>query len=104
MGFFQKLFGLKPPVDLSDLIQNKKAYIVDVRSAAEYKSGHVKGSVNIPLQNIGSSVAKLKAKEPIVLCCASGNRSGQATSILKGQGLAEVYNGGSWRTVNKHVK
>lgn len=103
MGFFQKLFGLKPSVDLADLIQNKKAVVVDVRTPAEFKGGHVKGSINIPLMSISSAQSKLKGKSPIVLCCASGNRSGQAVGILKSMGFNEVYNGGSWRSVSKYV-
>ena len=104
MSFFRNLFGLGPKVDMADLIQNRNAYIVDVRTPAEYKTGHVKGSVNIPLHTISGADKKLKGREPIVLCCASGARSSQATSILKSQGLTEVYNGGSWHSVNRHKK
>jgi rhodanese-related sulfurtransferase len=39
-------------------------------------------------------------KKPIVLCCASGNRSGQAAYFLQQQGVEECYNGGSWLDVN----
>lgn len=101
MGFFSKLFG--PKTDWSDLIKNQNAKIVDVRTPAEYKSGHIKGSVNIPLNTLSASTKKLKGTEPIVLCCASGMRSGQAVSILKSQGFTQVYNGGSWHSLNRHV-
>lgn len=75
------------------------AIIIDVRTPAEYSGGHVKGSVNIPLNEISSKVGKIKAyKKPIVTCCRSGARSGSAASILKGQGI-EVHNGGSWQAV-----
>jgi len=104
MSFFRKLFGLGPKADFADLIHNKKAYIVDVRTPGEFKNGHVKGSVNIPLQSFASADKKLKGKEPIILCCASGARSGQATSMLKSKGFAEVYNGGSWHSVNRFKK
>ena len=98
MGFFSKLFG--PKVDLQDLIQNQNAYIVDVRTPGEFKQGKVKGSVNIPLNTIANAEGKLKGRSPIVLCCASGMRSGQATRILKGKGY-DAYNGGSWQNVNR---
>lgn len=101
MGFFSKLFG--PKHDWADLIQNQKAKIVDVRTPAEFKGGHIKGSINIPLNNIASAQKKLKGKEPIVLCCASGMRSGQATQILKSKGFDAVYNGGGWRSLQRHV-
>jgi len=52
------------------------------------------------LQTIQSKVNDIKKlKKPIVLCCASGNRSGQAASFLKTQGV-ECENGGSWMQVN----
>ncbi len=100
MGILSNLFGKK--VDLAALIV-AGAKIVDVRSPQEYKTGHVKGSVNIPLDRIRNEVASLKkAGKPIILCCASGMRSGNATSILEGEGL-EAYNGGPWTTVNRFV-
>lgn len=98
MGFFSSLFG--PKIDLNDLIKNRKAHIVDVRTPGEFKRGHVRGSVNIPLTNIANADKKLKGKSPIVLCCASGSRSGQAARILNTKGF-EAYNGGSWMKVNR---
>ncbi len=74
--------------------------IVDVRTPGEFMGGHVAGSINIPLQEIQARLEELKAlPQPIVLCCASGNRSGQATSFLKSQGI-NCTNGGSWLDVN----
>lgn len=99
MGFFSNLFG--PKIDLNDLIKNRKAHIVDVRTPGEFRSGHVRGSVNIPLNNIANADKKLKGRSPIVLCCASGSRSGQAARILKTKGF-EAYNGGSWMKVNRY--
>jgi rhodanese-related sulfurtransferase len=101
MGFFSKLFG--PKVDWADLIQNQKAKIVDVRTPAEFRGGHIKGSVNIPLNTLANSTKKLKKMEPVILCCASGMRSGQAAGMLKSQGFTQVYNGGSWHSLNRHV-
>jgi rhodanese-related sulfurtransferase len=74
--------------------------IIDVRSPMEFMGGHVAGSVNIPLQEIPARVEEIRAMaQPIVLCCASGNRSGQATLFLSRQGIA-CENGGSWLDVN----
>jgi phage shock protein E len=73
--------------------------IVDVRSQAEFMSGHVQGSINIPLQEIPARLDEVKAlPQPLLLCCASGNRSGQATAYLSAQGL-QCENGGSWMDV-----
>jgi phage shock protein E len=78
----------------------KQGTVVDVRTREEYAGGHVANSHNIPLQEIASKVDELKAmKQPLVLCCASGNRSGQAERYLKGLGV-EAINGGSWLDVN----
>jgi rhodanese-related sulfurtransferase len=62
--------------------------------------GHVAGSINIPLQTIPERVEELKGlHSSLILCCASGNRSGQAQYFLSQQGL-DCHNGGSWLDVN----
>lgn len=74
--------------------------IIDVRTPAEFMGGHVANSINIPLNEIPNRVEEIKAMNgPILLCCASGNRSGQAAHFLKVQGI-ECENGGSWLDVN----
>ncbi len=74
--------------------------VVDVRTHAEFMGGHVANSINIPLNEIPNRMDEIKAlKQPLLLCCASGNRSGQATMFLKAQGI-ECENGGSWLDVN----
>ena len=73
------------------------AVIVDVRTVGEYNQGHVEGSVNIPLDTIATKVNKLKQmNKPILLCCASGMRSGSATTILKSHGI-DCQNAGGWK-------
>lgn len=82
---------------------NNKQTIVDVRTPGEFMGGHVAGSINIPLQEIQQRIEEIKAlPQPIILCCASGNRSGQATSYLKSLGI-DCSNGGSWIDVNCEV-
>ena len=85
--------------NIEELIKSGKATVVDVRTPAEFMGGHVNGSVNIPLQEIPTRLAEFKKMENIVLCCASGNRSGQATAYLKQNGI-ECENAGSWMDVN----
>ena len=76
------------------------ATVVDVRTPVEFMGGNVPGSTNIPLNEVPQSVENFKAmKQPIVLCCASGNRSGQATAFLQAQGV-DCHNGGAWLDVN----
>ena len=88
--------------NIETVIKSGEATIIDVRTPAEFSSGHVKGSINIPLQKIPGRLNELKSMQKIVLCCASGNRSGQATAFLK-QNSIDCENGGSWMDVNYHV-
>lgn len=77
--------------------------IVDVRTAAEFMGGHVPGSINIPLQEVQARLEEIKAlPQPILLCCLSGGRSGQATQFLKQQGV-DCSNGGGWMEVNAKI-
>jgi phage shock protein E len=81
-------------------IKNGEATIIDVRSVAEYADGHAQASMNIPLQEIPNRLAEImEMKRPIIVCCASGNRSGQAEGFLLANGVEDVYNGGSWYDV-----
>jgi len=74
--------------------------IVDVRTRDEFRGGNVAGSINIPLQEIVEREAEiLELKTPILFCCASGGRSGQATNYFKAKGV-ECENGGGWMEVN----
>lgn len=78
--------------------------IVDVRTPAEFAGGHVEGSINFPLQEIPVRVQEIKnLATPIVLCCASGNRSGQATQYLKSHHV-DCQNGGSWYDVEASLE
>jgi phage shock protein E len=94
--------GLGSKVDYKELVKNG-AQIIDVRTRGEYASGHVKGSVNIPLNELSSSVAKIKKNVPVITCCASGMRSASAKSTLSSLGFKEVYNGGGWMSLNGKV-
>ena len=87
-------------MNAEQIIKEKKGTIVDVRTASEFMGGNVEGSINIPLQEIQQRIDELKKlNQPLVLCCASGNRSGMATQFLSQQGI-ECCNGGSWLDVN----
>jgi rhodanese-related sulfurtransferase len=88
-------------VDYKELV-GRGAVIVDVRSKGEYASGHIKGSINIPLDQLGSRISSLP-KKPIITCCASGMRSASARSLLQSKGFEEVYNGGGWSALNRAI-
>lgn len=99
MGLFGKLFGSP---DWGQLFTERKAILVDVRTPQEYKNGHVKGSLNMPLQSLEANWQKLQNKGPVVVCCASGARSGMAKTMLKRKGITEVYNIGPWHRANRY--
>ena len=98
LDLLKGIFGEK--VDLQDLINNG-ATIVDVRTKDEYRLGHIKNSVNIPLDKLGNSLGKLDKNKPVITCCASGMRSASAKSILKANGFDNVHNGGAWTSLKK---
>ncbi|MCS7000376.1 MAG: rhodanese-like domain-containing protein [Bacteroidota bacterium] len=95
---FRWLFGgsgIISPTEAKQLIA-RGAMLIDVRTPGEYAAGHVRGSRNIPLDQIERHIPELKkANKPVVLVCASGNRSGRATALLQNAGI-EAYNAGSW--------
>ena len=85
-------------------INLNEATIVDVREPFECEQGMVEGSINIPLGDVPNKIEEFKAmKRPLVLCCKSGNRSGQAVQFLEANGLEDLYNGGSWGEVNERL-
>ncbi len=87
-------------MNIEKIIAENLGTIVDVRSYGEFQGGNVVGSISIPLTEIPERTEELKRlKSPLILCCASGNRSGQAQHFLSQLGI-ECYNGGSWLEVN----
>jgi phage shock protein E len=97
---FKNLFS--EAVDFNTLVKNG-ALIIDVRSPSEFKSGSIRGSRNIPLDQFQSRIAELKKTGKVIITvCRSGNRSGVAKSMLAGAGI-EAYNGGAWGSLEKKI-
>jgi len=93
-GFLKKLVGGES-VDIKQLIA-QGAKIIDVRTPGEFTAGHLKGAVNIPLDQISSKMKTLNKTQTYILCCRSGMRSGNAARIMKSAGFEKAYNGGAW--------
>lgn len=98
----RKLFGGGSKVDYKELIKSGSP-IIDVRTPGEFQSGHIKGSVNIPLQELANKLSQIEKDKPVITCCASGMRSASAKRILKANGYNEVHNGGSWTNLQGKI-
>ena len=75
------------------------AQIVDVRSPSEFAAGHASGSRNVPLDDLEREAKNLDPNRWIIVCCASGTRSGMARRWLIRHGFSQVLNGGCWRNL-----
>lgn len=102
LGILKNLFGQKGNGQLKEIIK-EGAFLVDVRTSGEFAQGSAKGAVNIPLDKIAGQLSKFKGKKHIIVFCRSGNRSGQAKSILEKNGFQNVVNGGTWNNVQKVI-
>lgn len=78
----QEEFLSSPPAD---------ALILDVRTEAEFGSGHVPGAVNIPHGELASRLSELPSTDqPVVVYCRSGKRAGMASSVLLDAGYTNI--------------
>lgn len=66
--------------------------LVDVRSQMEFQQGHVPGAINIPLQDLQGRTQEISNEKPVVVICASGNRSMSGSGIFVREGFSDVYN------------
>lgn len=102
LNLLKNMFSAAPQVDYAALVKNG-ALIIDVRTPGEFKSGHIKESINIPLDDIRNKTEELKKKNKVIItCCRSGNRSGMAKSMLQSAGI-ECHNGGAWNVLNNQI-
>jgi len=103
LALLKQLFGLGPKVNYADLMK-EGAIILDVRSQGEYAGGHIKGSLNIAVDQLAKNLDKLADKNKVIItCCASGMRSASAKGILTAKGYTKVYNGGSWFSLQNKI-
>ncbi|MBO0320686.1 rhodanese-like domain-containing protein [Muricauda sp. CAU 1633] len=88
--------------EYKEAISKGKVQLVDVRTRAEFMSGHIKGASNIDFfqgSAFESAFSKMKKEKPIYLYCQSGNRSQKAARRLVEMGFQEVYDlRGGYRT------
>ena len=76
------------------LLNREDGVVLDVREAGEWSAGHIANARHIAMTQLGSRISELdKLKDkPIIVCCASGNRSSSACGTLRKAGFQKVYN------------
>ena len=92
--------------DFKNQISKNDVLLFDVRTMAEFNSGHLKGSVNIDFYDeklFDKFFNKVEKSEPIYIYCRSGNRSQKSSEQLKELGFVKIYDleGGYKNWVNK---
>ncbi len=85
------------PSKVVELVEKKTEpfILVDVRTPEEYRSGHIPGALNIPVDTIGNNPPTSQKDALIILYCRSGNRSGVAKKILEQAGYTRIVNFGA---------
>ena len=96
LWFGYKWWNSKRVVAMLPELKKSGATFVDVRSPGEFASGNAPGTINIPLSELGSRLGEIPSSSPVVVCCASGTRSGMAKLLLKKNGYTRVHNIGTW--------
>lgn len=87
--------GTTPALDipgLAEKLRNAEVVLLDVRSAAEWRAGHVEASIHVPYQQLRDGIPdELRAQDkPLAVVCGSGVRSALAASLLKKYGVKNV--------------
>ena len=103
MSFFSSLFGSKAaknnsikqlsPEEFRTQIEKNNLQLVDVRTPAEFKGGHINGAINIDFFSgkFKLKFDKLDKHKPVYMYCRSGGRSRQASRKLHAMGFTEIY-------------
>ncbi|OHC63966.1 MAG: sulfurtransferase [Rhodocyclales bacterium GWA2_65_19] len=94
------------PAEATLMMNREDALVLDVRETGEWSAGHITGARHITLAQLEKRLSELdKFKEkPIIVVCATGNRSSSACGQLKKHGFDKVYSLGggvsSWIEAN----
>jgi rhodanese-related sulfurtransferase len=75
-----------------ELIQDKPALVIlDVRTDAEFRDGHIEGAINIPVGELEGRLGELDRDDEMLVYCRTGNRSSTAVGILEGNDFTKIY-------------
>ncbi|RJF71892.1 rhodanese-like domain-containing protein [Deinococcus cavernae] len=88
MSCAPKQTGTYPTVSVQDLktAVDSGASVLDVRTQQEFAEGHIASAVNLPLDEVAARASKVPGDKPVYVICRSGNRSAQASELLKKAG------------------
>ena len=81
-------------LEATQLINRQDALVLDVREQAEYAQSHILNSRGLPLSQLEArlgDIEKYKAK-PVIVYCATGNRSNTAAALMRKRGFSSVFN------------
>lgn len=93
----------KSVTETAQAVGGNNVAFIDVRTRAEYQSGHAKGAENIPLDTIDGNVAeRLKKYDEVYVICQSGARSASATKVLIGAAVKAINVSGGTMTWRAH--
>lgn len=96
LWFLYKWWNSKKVIAMLPDLKKQGALFIDVRSSSEFAAGNAPGTINIPLQELNGRINEIPRDAPVVLCCATGTRSGMAKLVLKKSGHRQVFNIGTW--------
>jgi phage shock protein E len=84
-----------PSISATDLSAQRESgvapLVIDVRTPAEYASGHVPGAVNIPFDQVAKRIAEVDAPNGVALYCMVGPRARKGESALLAAGYESVF-------------
>ena len=85
----------------NDYYKKNNHVLIDVRTPQEFKSGHIPGAKNVPLQSLSENLKKVPKDKTVMVVCRSGHRSGMACRILSNAGYDNITNvrGGTMRWI-----
>jgi len=100
-----RVFG-RVSEDRARELLRRGALLLDVRTLEEFQSGHLRGAVNVPYQEVAQRIEALAPDKsaPVVVYCLSGGRSGIARSNLRRLGYSEAHNLGSFKRARQVVE
>lgn len=104
-GHLQRIPTLRLP-DVAAQLGRDDAVVLDVRNEGEWRSGHVPGSLNLPLGSLDQRLGEIPRDRPVIVHCQTGARAAMGASLLRARGFTDVrlFPGGfaEWRTVGKN--